>query len=131
MPSENGPEIIMLPKFKRDFKRLKRKYRSLSDDMVAFQKALLLAHSNRDVGLESIDSNPVQGVPGGAENVFIAKKFACRALKGRGARTGIRIVYQIDMQCVKLMYIELFHKKEKPLPDMQRIERILRNEQGL
>ena len=118
-------KVIRLPEFDRDLKRLKKKYRTLSDDLENFQKALILAHSNPDIGLRIIDSNPIQGVPGGAGNVFIAKKFTCRALKGKGSRSGIRVVYQMDEGFLKLIYIEVFHKSEKPLPDIDRIRRLL------
>lgn len=56
--------------------------------------------------------------------IFKAKKFACRSLKGKGAASGIRIIYAYfeDEDCIE--FIEIFYKGDKENEDR---DRILRN----
>ena len=125
MSSGDSLEIIRHPGFLRDLKRLSKKYRSLPEDLETFQKVLLLAHRDSDIPPEAMGIFPLSGKGIDTEDCFIAKKFACKSLKGSGSRSGIRVVYRISEDCLHLMYIELFHKKEKPLPDPDRIQSIL------
>ena len=126
MSSGDGPKVIEYPGFKRELKKLLKKYPTLRKDLETFKKAVILAHGNSEMKPESMGFFPVAGLGTVAEGIFIAKKLACKTLKGSGSRSGIRVVYRISEDCLHLMYIELFHKKEKPLPDPDRIQSILK-----
>ncbi len=119
-------EVEQHSRFKRDLKKLSKKYNSLPDDLKMFLDVLLFAHGDPDTELKAMGIFPLSGKSIDSEDCFIAKKFACKSLKGSGARSGIRVVYRIDPSCVHLLYIEIFHKKEKPLPDLDRIRSILK-----
>lgn len=49
------------------------------------------------------------------------KKIACRALKGRGVNTGLRLVYAYFPAEQKITFIELYHKNDKENEDKKRI----------
>lgn len=123
------PESITLverhPLFTKDLKRLTKKYKTLPVDLDLFQKALLLAHGkNADIKPESMGFFPLSGRGFDGLGLFIGKRFACRSIPG-GSNSGIRIVYRIDVDCCSLLYIEVFHKNEKPTPDFDRIISLL------
>ncbi len=112
------------PGFRRDLKRLMKKYPSLKDDLKVLEKMLLLAHCDQSVQPESLGLFKVSGIGFKVDGIYIAKKFACRSLKGSGARSGIRVVYRFNTATGMIEYIEMFHKKEKPMADKDRIKKL-------
>lgn len=91
-----------LPEFDKDVKRLLKRFRSLEADLETLQKYLAVA--------------PQASPP----NI---KKFACRALKGRGANSGIRIIYALHAEKQKIVFIEMYFKGDKENEDRSRIVR--------
>jgi len=53
--------------------------------------------------------------------VIKVKKIACRALKGRGINSGLRLIYAHFQEEKKITFIELNHKNDKENEDRQRI----------
>lgn len=53
--------------------------------------------------------------------VIKVKKIACKALKGRGVNSGLRLIYAYFKEEQKITFIELYHKNEKENEDRQRI----------
>ncbi|MEI6433196.1 MAG: hypothetical protein WCP32_00005, partial [Bacteroidota bacterium] len=53
--------------------------------------------------------------------VIKVKKIACRALKGRGVNSGLRLVYAYFKEEERISFIELFHKNDKENEDRKRI----------
>ncbi len=56
--------------------------------------------------------------------IYKAKKFACKALKGKGAQSGIRIIYAYHEEEDRIEFIEIYYKGDKENEDR---ERVLRN----
>ena len=54
--------------------------------------------------------------------IYKARKFACKALKGRGARSGIRIIYAYVAQKDEIYFIEIYSKTDKENEDRERIK---------
>ncbi len=54
------------------------------------------------------------------------KKFACKALKGRGVMSGIRVIYAYHIAALKVEFIEIYFKGEKENEDRERIKEYLR-----
>ena len=50
-----------------------------------------------------------------------AKKFACKALKGRGGMSGIRIIYAYYENEDVIEFIEIYFKGDKANEDKKRI----------
>jgi len=111
-------EIIRLPAFERDFKRLLKRFRSLEDDLDNFIKTeLVLFHKLR------IDNKGVVQVAGlGIQEpkIYKARKFACRALKGKGAHSGIRVIYACFEEKDRIELIEIYFKGDKANEDTAR-----------
>jgi hypothetical protein len=47
--------------------------------------------------------------------------MACKALKGRGINSGLRLVYAYFSESQKIIFIELYHKNDKENEDRARI----------
>lgn len=112
-------EVEELPEFKRDFKKLKKKYRSLNDDLNTFIKTQLHAYHNLDRDVSGIEE--ISGLGYKKIRIYKATKFACKSLKGSGSRSGIRIIYcHTDENRIEL--IEIYYKGDKELEDRARIK---------
>ena len=109
------------PEFDRDLKRLSRKFRSLPEDIKNLKSALKVAHFTAGISSEIMGFFPISH-PDVPKDFFIAKKFACRSIKGSGSRSGYRVVYHLQGAVFKICLLELFHKKNKDVEDFQRIK---------
>lgn len=114
--------------FKKDLKKLLKKYRSLSSDLeVAKINAIELFH------LKNINSQSIFPIPGFCtEDILICKikKFACKSLKGRGSKSGIRIVYAFFKKTLKVEFIEIYFKGNQINEDKERVKNFLNNLQS-
>ena len=104
-----------LPEFKKDLKRLLKKYRSLNEDLEVLMKDL-----NDEPGESPPFSFRIDNL--GIETCVIkVKKVACKALKGKGVNSGLRLVYAYFIEEGKIVFIELYHKSDKESEDRERI----------
>lgn len=55
--------------------------------------------------------------------ILKARKFACRSLKGKGAQSGIRVIYAYFKQADRIEFIEIYYKGDKENEDRERIFR--------
>jgi hypothetical protein len=112
------------PEFQKDFKKLIKKFRSLEEDFeLAKIAAIELYH------IKKINNLSVFQIPDfWTEDVQIykLKKFACKALKGRGSKSGIRIIYAFHYRSFKVDFIEMYFKGEKENEDRERIRNYLK-----
>ena len=112
--------------FKRDLKKLLKKFRSLGEDLeMVKQYDIELFHCQK------IDKHGIFKIEN-AENdenlqFFKIKKFACRSLKGRGSKSGIRIIYAFHNSSLKVVFIEIYFKGEKENEDRERIKEYLKS----
>jgi len=106
--------------FKKDFKKLLKKFRSLESDIeVAKKNAIELYH------IKKIDNQSVFPIPGFCSEEIIVcklKKFACKALKGRGSKSGIRIIYAYFTKKSRVDFIEIYYKGNQENEDRERIK---------
>src|SRR3989338_3645058 len=111
--------------FQKDLKKLLKKYRSLEEDLeLAKIAAIELFH------LQKINNLSVFPIPGFCtEEVLICKlkKFACKALKGRGSKSGIRVIYAFHVKSLRVDFIEIYFKADQENEDQERIKRYLDN----
>ena len=112
-------EIVRLPEFERDIKRLLKRFRSLEEDLENFIKVeLRLFHR---LGIDNRGVVEIAGLGIQRARIFKAKKFACRSLKGRGAQSGIRVIYAYFTEIDRIELIEIYFKGDKENEDRQRI----------
>ena len=105
-----------LPDFKRDLKTLLKKYRTLDDDLYVVKKVLEVMPDQRPPFSFRIDNLGLQTC------IIKVKKIACKALKGKGVNSGLRLVYAYFPEKNKITFIELYHKIDKENEDRKRIK---------
>lgn len=111
----NNIEFDELSEFKKDLKHLLKKYRTLKEDLQVVKL---------DLNDEPEESPPfsfrIDNL--GIETCIIkVKKIACKALKGRGVNSGLRLIYAYFANEQKITFIELYHKNDKENEDKTRI----------
>jgi mRNA-degrading endonuclease RelE of RelBE toxin-antitoxin system len=112
-------EIRKLTEFKKDFKKLAKKFKTLDDDIETFiNKQLKLTHK---LGIDNKGVVNISGLEIEIPKIYKAKKFACKALKGRGGMSGIRIIYAYYEKEDVVEFIEIYFKGDKANEDKKRI----------
>ena len=104
-----------LAEFKKDLKNLLKKYRTLNDDLDVVKKVLEVMPDERPPFSFRIDNLDLKTC------IIKVKKIACKALKGRGVNSGLRLVYAYFETEKKITFIELYHKNDKENEDRDRI----------
>ena len=112
--------VDRLSEFDRDIKKLRKRYRTIDDDLGMLIDTLLFAYHKivtKVDGVRRIDDLGDTRLP-----VYKVKKFACRSIKGKGVRTGLRLIYAFDADrdCIEL--IEIYIKADKETEDRKRIK---------
>lgn len=119
-------EFSYLDEFNREFKHLLKKYRTLEDDFNLFKERVLTYRENgtgkylfwRPPGIVRISNLGIE------TEVYKVKHFSCRALKGRGSRSGIRIIYAYFPDNNKVEFVEIYFKERDDTDcDKERIRR--------
>ena len=114
-------EVVRLQEFERDFKRLLMKYNTLEEDLAKFiDRQLFIYHK---LGLDNRGVFPIDDLGSTTAPVFKAKKFACRSLKGRGVKSGIRVIYAYHKADDRVELVEIYVKSDKEVEDRARIKR--------
>ncbi|MBP7792132.1 MAG: hypothetical protein KA120_03625 [Candidatus Goldbacteria bacterium] len=108
-------KFVNLPEFESDFKRLKKRYRTIDDDFEVFKRVLEQMPEEDGIGRFVISGTGIQ------RKIIKVKKFACRALKHKGAQSGIRIIYSYHKEENKIEFVEIYYKGDKELEDRKRI----------
>lgn len=112
------------PEFQRDFKGLLKRFKTLEEDFALAKKAAIeLYHIQK---INNLSVFPIQGFSSQKIQIFKVKKFACKTLKGRGAKSGIRIIYAFNCQEYKVDFIEIYFKGDKEKEDRGRIKAYLK-----
>jgi mRNA-degrading endonuclease RelE of RelBE toxin-antitoxin system len=111
----NNIEFDELSEFKKDLKHLLKKYRTLKEDLEVVKLDL-----SDEPGESPPFSFRIDNL--GLETCIIkVKKIACKALKGRGVNSGLRLIYAHFPDEQKITFIELYHKNDKENEDKTRI----------
>jgi len=104
-----------LEEYKKDLKGLLKKYRTLNDDIKVVKQVLEIMPNERPPFSFRIDNLGIETC------VIKVKKIACKALKGRGVNSGLRLVYAHFPADQRIVFIEMYHKNDKENEDRQRI----------
>lgn len=112
-------QITHIPEFEKDLKKLAKRFTSLEDDLKIFIKVAMNAFHKQNVDSKAIFHISDPGIH--SPEIYKAKKFACKALKGKGARSGIRVIYAYHEDQDKVEFIELYYKGNKEIENRERI----------
>lgn len=106
-----------LDEFKKDLKLLLKKYRTLNNDLTTVKKILTTLPNERPPFSFRINNLGIDSC------IIKVKKIACKALKGKGVNSGLRLVYAYFEEEGKIVLVELYHKGDKENEDRERIKR--------
>lgn len=106
--------------FSHDLKKLKKKFPLLEDDIETVKKnAIELFHITK---LDNKSVFEISGVGNTDELQFYKiKKFACKNLKGRGVKSGMRAIYAFLPLENKVVFLEIYFKAKQENEKTQRI----------
>ena len=104
-----------LPEFRKDLKNLLKKYGTLYDDLDVVKQVLEVTPQEKPPFSFRINNLGIETC------IIKVKKIACKALKGRGVNSGLRLIYAHFEEEQKIIFIELYHKNDKANEDKQRI----------
>lgn len=104
-----------LTDFKKDLKNLLKRYRTLNDDLCVVKQVLEVIPDERPPFSFRIDNLGVQTC------IIKVRKIACKAIKGRGVNSGLRLIYAYFPDEKRIIFIELYHKNDKENEDRKRI----------
>jgi len=112
-------ETRRLPEFERDLKRLGKRFRTLEEDLAILLTAQIALYHK--LGTDNGGIFRIPRLPFEEPAVYKVKKFACRSLKGRGANSGLRLIYAFFRTEDRIDLIELYFKGDKENEDRYRI----------
>lgn len=116
-------QIIQTDTFKKDLKGLKKRFRTLPDDLETFiSTQLKLFHK---LGIDNGGSKQIPNLDKTDPPVYKARKFACRSLKGNGAKSGIRVIYAYYEEEDRIDFIQIYYKGDQTNHDIERINQYL------
>ena len=113
-------KISQRPEFDKDLKQLLKRYRSLEDDLTVFintQLALLYKEKIDNRGIVHINNLGIE-----KPKIFKAVKFACKSIHGRGAASGIRLIYAYFEEVDHIEFIQIYFKADDENEDRERIK---------
>jgi len=106
--------------FTHDFKKLLKKFSSLVDDLEVNKQYRIELFHCKEIDSRSIFE--IQGVGNTTElKFFKVKKFQCKNLKGRGAKSGICVIYAYFPNKKRIVFLEVYFKANQENENRQRI----------
>ena len=112
---------VALPDYLRDLKRLSRRFRGLDEDIRLFVEKPL-THFLRGEPVAGRNER-VAGLGFECPVVHAAERIACRALRGRGSNSGLRLVFAWFPKDDRLELVELHFKAGQDIEDKARVKR--------
>ena len=111
--------IYSHPEFNKDLKKLLKRFKTLEDDLETFiSNQLKLTHK---LGINNKGVVRISDLGIETPKIYKARKFACKSLKGRGAESGIRIIYAYYEDKDIIEFIEIYFKGDKENEEKNRI----------
>lgn len=111
-------KITRLSEFERDLKKLKKRYRTLDEDLENLIKFSISLYHLNGIPQSIVD---IPGLGLSPQKFFKVRKFASKSMKGKGAYTGLRLIYKYDEETQTIDLIEIYYKGDKANEDRDRI----------
>jgi hypothetical protein len=84
-------EISHVPEFEKDMRKLVRRFASLEEDLQIFIRVAMNLFHKQNIDSQAIFHISDLGIR--TPKIYKVKKFACKALRGKGVQSGIRVIY--------------------------------------
>jgi len=104
-----------LPEFAKEFKRLVKKYKSLSDDLEEFKRVITVEPLGNSKHFNVIKKND--------RCTVVKARLFCRYLKG----SSMRIIYAFHCNNLRVDFVEIYFKGDKENENCERIKAYLNN----
>ena len=118
-------EYLETSLFKKDFKKLLKRFRTLIDDLENLKKNQIELLHIYEIDNQGIFE--IEGFSNSGFEIYKVKKFACMSLRGRGCATGLRLIYAINKVEKSVFLLEIYFKGDKENEDISRITNFLKN----
>lgn len=112
--------IDQLDVFKKDLKKLLKRFPSLEEDLDVLVKAQLFTYHK--LGVDNHGIVLLENLAITSPKIFKVKKFACKALKGKGVHSGMRLIYAYFSEEDRLEFIQIYFKGDQENEDRERIK---------
>lgn len=112
-----------IDEFKRDLKKLSKRFRSLSEDLCTIKRAVISLRHQLDI--DNLSTFEITGCHFNKGGIWKIRKFACKSLKGKGVKSGMRAIYCWQPQDNLVTWLEIYYKGDKPNEDQDRIKRFI------
>lgn len=112
-------DVRRLPEFEKELKKLTKRFRTLEEDLeILIKTELVLYHK---LGIDNKGVFEISDLNILTPKIYKVKKFACRSLKDKGVKTGLRLIYAYreDKDIIEL--VEIYFKSDKENEDRERI----------
>jgi mRNA-degrading endonuclease RelE of RelBE toxin-antitoxin system len=115
-------KITHVPEFDKDQKKLVKRFSSLEEDLRTFIKVAMNAFHKQNIDSRAIFHISDLGIK--SPKIYKAKKFACKALKGKGAQSGIRVIYAYHEEEGWIEFVEIYYKGDTESEDRERTKEL-------
>ena len=112
-------EVVRLPEFERDVRKLLKKYGTLEEDLAIAIRSALYAHHKLKQNYDGIVSASYLNI--GTHSYYKLRKMACMSIRGKGKRSGLRLIYAYYEDTGAIELIEIYHKSSKENENKERI----------
>ena len=92
--------------FSREFARLSKKWKSLPDDLAVLKKFLEFSPRGHEPVISRISGLAVK------TEIFKVRHFRCSAMKGKGSKSGIRVIYAYLPGVERIEFVEIYYKEK-------------------
>lgn len=99
--------------FKKEFKKLVKKYRSLPSDLEVVKKIIQTTPTGNGTKHWNVLKHDQ------TDRHILKMRMTCRSIKG----SQFRLIYLYDGQSIEILFIEIYFKGNKEREDKQRIEK--------
>ena len=101
--------IKTIPEYRKDLKKMQKKYRHIKEDVKRAILAIITSKHKPLEGSVRIDhlGDEVK-IP-----VFKLRHFRSTDLKGKGSRSGIRLIYSYEIEKKEITLFEIYYHKSK------------------
>jgi hypothetical protein len=119
-------DISYVAEFEKDLKKLARRFASLEGDLQVFINVAMNMFHKQNIESRAILQMSDVGIR--SPKIYKSKKFACKALKGKGVQSEIRVIYAYHGDEDRVEFVEIYYKGDKenedrfPLGDVRHLE---------
>ena len=111
--------------FDKDFKKLKKKFNTLDKDFEIMKRSVIEVYHLKNIQTPAVVK--MEGFCSDKYDSIKVRKFSCMALKGRGAASGIRVIYVFEAESCKVTFVEIYFKGDKENEDKERLKMFLKS----